>query len=69
MAIEGKVVLWENLRDLAGLTERLRDVDFDRLVDRAHGQRAELEPFRTSAGRAALGAAPVSAGRDRRAAR
>ena len=69
MAIEGKVVLWENLRDLAGLTERLRDVDFDRLVDRAHRQRAELEPFRTRAGRAALGTAPVSAGRDRRAAR
>jgi hypothetical protein len=57
MAIEGKVVLWENLRDLAGLRERLPDVDFDRLVDRAHDQRAQLEPFRTQAGRAALGAA------------
>lgn len=68
MAIEGKVVLWENLRDLAGLAERLPDVDFDRLVDRAHHQRTELEPFRTRAGRAALSAAPVPAGSYRRAA-
>jgi hypothetical protein len=50
------------------LTERLPDVDFDRLVDRAHGQRTELEPYRTRAGRAALSAAPLPAGRYRRAA-
>ncbi|HVF77333.1 MAG TPA: hypothetical protein VNA28_03470 [Solirubrobacteraceae bacterium] len=68
MAIEGKVVLWENLRDLAGLAERLLDVDFDRLIDRAHGQRAELEPFRMRAGRAVLSAATVPAGGYRRAA-
>jgi len=57
MAIEGKVVLWENLRDLAGLRERLPDIDFDHLVERAREQRALLEPFRTQAGRAAFGAA------------
>ncbi|HVF77613.1 MAG TPA: hypothetical protein VNA28_04905 [Solirubrobacteraceae bacterium] len=67
MAIEGKVVLWENLRDLAGLAERLPDVDFDRLISRAHGQRTELEPHRMRAGRAALSAAPVPAGRYRSA--
>lgn len=40
-------MFWENLRDLADLAERLPEVDFDRLIDRAHGQRTELEPFRT----------------------
>ena len=55
MAIENKIVLWENLRDLAGLRERLPDIDFDRLIERARTQRAELEPFRTEAGRLALG--------------
>ena len=55
MAIENKIVLWENLRDHAGLRERLPEIDFDRLIDRARAQRAELEPFRTAAGRRALG--------------
>jgi hypothetical protein len=57
MAIENKIVLWENLRDLAGLPARLRDIDFDHLINRAHAQRAELEPFRTQNGRIALGGA------------
>jgi hypothetical protein len=55
MGIEGKKVLWANLRDLAGLAERLPDVDFDALVERAARQRAELEPFHAAAGRDALG--------------
>lgn len=55
MAIENKIVLWENLRDLAGLSERLPDIDFDHLTERARAQRAELEPFRIQAGRVALG--------------
>lgn len=55
MAIENKIVLWENLRDLAGLRERLPDIDFDRLVERARAQRGEIEPFRAAAGRRALG--------------
>lgn len=54
--IEGKKVLWENLRDLAGLQERLPDVDFDALIARAETQRETLEPHRRAAGRAALGA-------------
>jgi hypothetical protein len=54
MGIDGKVTLWENLRDLAGLGERLPDVDFDGLAARARGQRARLEPFHRAAGRAAL---------------
>jgi hypothetical protein len=53
--IEGKKVLWENLRDCARLADRLPDVDFDALVARAQAQREELEPFRLAAGSAALG--------------
>ncbi|MBW4720419.1 hypothetical protein [Saccharothrix obliqua] len=56
MGIEGKKQLWTTLRDLAGLGTRLADVDFDRLVERAEQQRAELEPFRERAGAEALGA-------------
>jgi hypothetical protein len=50
MGITGKVQLWETLRDLAGLGERLPDVDFDALIARAEAQRAELEPHRREAG-------------------
>lgn len=52
--IEGKRILWANLRDFAGLAERLPDVDFDHLIERAEGQRAELEPFRAQAGHEAF---------------
>lgn len=58
MGIDGKVVLWANLRDHAGLGARLPGVDFDELIERARLQRSELEPFHGEAGRAALGAAP-----------
>ena len=58
MGIDGKMVLWGNLRDLAGLRERLSDVDFDALIERARGQRDTIEPFRQQAGRDAFGALP-----------
>ena len=54
MGIEGKRILWANLRDFAGLAARLADVDFDHLIERAERQRAELEPFRAQAGRDAF---------------
>jgi hypothetical protein len=54
MGIDGKKQLWSTLRDLAGLATRLPDVDFDRLIVRAEEQRAELEPFRVTAGRDAF---------------
>jgi hypothetical protein len=54
MGIEGKKILWTTLRDLAGLGERLEDVGFDRLIERAERQRATLEPFRSDAGREAF---------------
>ena len=57
MGIDGKKVLWANLRDHAGLRDRLPDVDFDRLIERAQRQREELEPFHARAGKDALGAA------------
>ncbi len=55
MGIDGKVVLWANLRDLAGLGARLPDVDFDALIERARSQRSRLEPFHAQAGREAFG--------------
>jgi hypothetical protein len=51
MGIEGKKILWANLRDLADLRQRLPSVDFDGLIERAGRQRDELEPFRATAGR------------------
>ena len=60
MGIDGKMVLWGNLRDLAGLRERLPDVDFDALIERARAQRDTIEPFRQQAGHDAFGALPSS---------
>ncbi|HEX8159813.1 MAG TPA: hypothetical protein VF526_20730 [Solirubrobacteraceae bacterium] len=54
MGIDGKVVLWQNLRDGAGLRSRLPDIDFDELIDRARCQRADLEPFHLQAARDTL---------------
>jgi hypothetical protein len=56
MGIEGKKQLWATLRDLAALTSRLPDIDFDDLIKRAERQRADLEPFRARAGIEALAA-------------
>lgn len=56
MGIEGKKILWANLRDFADLATRLPDVDFDGLIERAGRQREELEPFRARAGREAFSA-------------
>jgi hypothetical protein len=55
MGIDGKKQLWTTLRDLAGLGSRLPDVDFEELIARAERQRARLEPFRVSSGKAAFG--------------
>jgi hypothetical protein len=54
MGIEGKKVLWSTLRDLAGLAQRLPDIDFAELLRRAEDQRSTLEPYRVSTGTAAL---------------
>ncbi len=54
MGIDGKLVLWTNLRDHAGLGERLPDADFGGLIERARWQRSRLDPFHAQAGREAL---------------
>jgi len=55
MGVEGKKVLWQTLRDCAGLADRLPDLDFDGLIERAQRQRDELEPHRRAAGAQAFG--------------
>ena len=64
--IEGKKVLWQNLRDCARLGDRMTDIDFDALIARAQAQRDELEPFRLAAGSAALGGGPEGEATDLR---
>jgi hypothetical protein len=54
IGIEGKKQLWSTLGDLAALRERLPDIDFTALVERAEAQRAALEPHRRRAGTEAL---------------
>ena len=54
MGIEGKKLLWANLRDLADIAPRLPDVDFEHLIERAERQRTDIEPLRAQAGRQAL---------------
>ena len=56
LGLEGKKVLWSNLRDLAAVNGRLDDIDFEALIERARRQRDELEPHRVAAGRIALAA-------------
>jgi len=56
LGLDGKKLLWSNLRDLAGVGGRLGDVEFDALIERAQKQRDDLEPHRVEAGRVALAA-------------
>src|SRR4051794_14301246 len=64
MGIEGKKQLWTTLGELASLSTRLPDVDFAQLIARAEAQRAALEPYRESSGRAAFASAsPAPAAR------
>ena len=54
LGLDGKKLLWANVRDLANVGDRLVDVDFGALIERAARQREELEPFRVAAGRESL---------------
>ena len=54
IGIEGKKNLWLNLRDGAGLADRLGDVDLDGLIERAAQQQGELAAQRAEAGRRAF---------------
>ncbi len=55
VGVEGKLSLWRNLRDGAGLAERLGDdIDLDRLVARAERQLERLAEHRVAAARLAF---------------
>jgi hypothetical protein len=56
LGLDDKKLLWSNLRDVAGTSGRLDDIDLVALISRAQRQRDELEPHRVEAGRVALGA-------------
>jgi hypothetical protein len=49
LGIEGKRCMWLVLKEAAAHDPRLGGTDFDRLVERANGQRQALEPHRVAA--------------------
>jgi hypothetical protein len=56
IGVAGKLSLWRNLRDGAGLAERLPDVDLDALIARAERQLSAIAEHRVAAARVALSA-------------
>jgi hypothetical protein len=50
LGIEGKLAMWLALKEAAEVDQRLAGTDFDRLIERARGQRRTLEPHRVAAG-------------------
>jgi hypothetical protein len=49
LGIEGKLLIWLALKEAAAGDRRLAGTDFDRLIERARGQRRTLEPHRLAA--------------------
>lgn len=49
LGIEGKRLMWLSLKDAAARDHRLAGTDYDRLIERASGQRRALEPHRLAA--------------------
>ena len=58
LGVTGKRQLWIALRDVFG--PRLRDFDFDRLIERAESQRDRIEQHRLAAAREAFGGTSVA---------
>ena len=54
LGIEGKLAMWLALKEAAAGDRRLAGADFDRLIERARGQRRALEPHRLAAALAAF---------------
>lgn len=54
MGIQGKLSLWRNLRDTAGVASRLEGIDLNELAARAERQQAGVEPHRVEAARRAF---------------
>ena len=57
VGIAGKLALWQSLQGLP-LTERLRGIDLDDLIERARRQREEVEEHRQQAARQAFVGGP-----------
>jgi hypothetical protein len=55
LAVEGKLALWQTLRETYGNNSRLRGTDFEELIRRARSQRRRLELRRKRAAADALG--------------
>ena len=55
LGIEGKLAMWLALKEAADGDRRLAGTDFDRLIERARGQRRSLEPHRLAAAARAFG--------------
>ena len=49
LGVEGKLSMWLALKEAAAGDPRLAAADFDRLIERARGQRRTLEPHRLAA--------------------
>jgi hypothetical protein len=49
LGIEGKLAMWQALKEIDGLDVELSRADFDRLIFRARRQRETLEPHRLEA--------------------
>lgn len=54
LGIEGKLVMWQAVKEISGSYPELADVDLDSLVKRAETQRASLEEHRREAARRSL---------------
>ena len=55
VGVAGKLALWQSLRAVPGMAERLRGVDLEELAERARAQRDEIEELRLRAAREAFG--------------
>jgi hypothetical protein len=49
LGVEGKLSMWMALKEAAASDPRLAATDYDRLIERARGQRRTLEPHRQAA--------------------
>jgi hypothetical protein len=54
LGVEGKLSLWESLKELAPSDPRLSGYDFDAMIERAVHQREVLEEHRREAAKIAL---------------
>ena len=57
LGIDGKRLLWQNLRDATDAPTRAPEIDLGALMERAERQRAGIETFRADAAREAFRAA------------